>query len=187
MSEPEIRKAKAGESAALAGIGGDTERPVIGVERRGVDRLFREFYGIIEQPFGVTPDPRFLYLGAKHRQALDVLSYGTELNRGFITLIAKPGMGKTSLLFQYLEGLRDKSRTVYLFQTDCDSTELMRYLLAELGVVGKGMDLQEMRAVLGKILLGELEAGRRFVRVIDEAKNLNDKVHESSRLLSNFD
>ena len=93
----------------------------------------------------MTPDLRFLYLGDKHRQALDVLNYGTELNRGFLTLIGKPGMGKTSLLFQYLEGLRDKARTVFMFQTDANPAELMRYLLADLGIDGKGMDLPEMQ------------------------------------------
>ena len=175
------------EKAAPARPGGNSERTIGVVERRGMDRLFLEYYGLIEQPFGVTPDLRFLYLGAKHRQALDVLNYGTELNRGFLTLIAKPGMGKTSLLFHYLEGLRDKARTVFLFQTDGDSTELMRYLLAELGIDGKGMDLPEMRAVLSQVLLGEMEAGRRFVLVIDEAQNLDEKVLESVRLLSNFE
>ena len=63
----------------------------------------------------------------------------------------------------------------------------MRYLLAELGLDGKGMDLPEMRAVLSQVLLGEMEAGRRFVLVIDEAQNLDEKVLESVRLLSNFE
>jgi type II secretory pathway predicted ATPase ExeA len=187
MNEPEIRNMAGDETALPARPGGSSEHSMDKVERRGVDRLFLEYYGLIEQPFGVTPDLRFLYLGAKHRQALDVLNYGTELNRGFLTLIAKPGMGKTSLLFQYLEGLRDKARTVFLFQTDGDSTELMRYLLADLGLDGKGMDLPEMRAVLSQVLLGEMEAGRRFVLVIDEAQNLDEKVLESIRLLSNFE
>ena len=57
--------------------------------------MFLEYYGLNEQPFGVTPDPRFLYLGTKHLHALSALTYGTESNRGFLTLIAKPGMGKT--------------------------------------------------------------------------------------------
>jgi type II secretory pathway predicted ATPase ExeA len=187
MNEPEIRNITGDETALPAHPGGRSEHSMGIVERRGVDRLFLEYYGLIEQPFGVTPDLRFLYLGAKHRQALDVLNYGTELNRGFLTLIAKPGMGKTSLLFQYLEGLRDKARTVFLFQTDGDSTELMRYLLADLGIDGKGMDLPEMRAVLGQVLLREMEAGRRFVLVIDEAQNLDEKVLESIRLLSNIE
>jgi type II secretory pathway predicted ATPase ExeA len=187
MNEPEIRKTANEENEVPALPGGNSERSMGIVERRGVDRLFLEYYGLIEQPFGVTPDPRFLYLGAKHRQALDVLNFGTELNRGFLTLIAKPGMGKTSLLFHYLEGLRGKARTVFLFQTDGDSTELMRYLLADLGIDGKGMDLPEMRAVLSQVLMGEMEAGRRFVLVIDEAQNLDEKVLESIRLLSNFE
>ncbi|MGA7794152.1 MAG: AAA family ATPase [Candidatus Acidiferrales bacterium] len=187
MNEPDIRIEANDDKAAPARPGGNSERTIGVVERRGIDRLFLEYYGLIEQPFGVTPDLRFLYLGAKHRQALDVLNYGTELSRGFLTLIAKPGMGKTSLLFHYLEGLRGKARTVFLFQTDADSTELMRYLLADLGIDGKGMDLPEMRAVLSQVLMGEMEAGRRFILVIDEAQNLDEKVLESIRLLSNFE
>jgi general secretion pathway protein A len=192
MNEPEIRKEFSEEDApsvcpVVTVPVRSAERPLGAVERRGLDRLLLDYYGLNEQPFGVTPDLRFLYLGAKHQQALDVLNYGTELNRGFLTLIARPGMGKTSLLFRYLGGLGDKARTAYLFQTDCDSTELMRYLLAELDLNGKGMDLPEMRAVLGQVLLDEMKAGRRFVLVIDEAQNLDEKVLESIRLLSNFE
>src|SRR5580693_9073422 len=176
MNEPEIQNMAMDEAALPTQPDENSERPMSVVERRGVDQLF-----------GVTPDMRFLYLGGKYRQALDVLNYGTELNRGFLTLIAKPGMGKTSLLFHYLEGLRDKARTVFVFQTDCDSTELMRYVLAELGLNGKGMDLPEMREVLSQVLLREMQAGRRFVLVIDEAQNLDEKVLEFIRLLSNFE
>ena len=187
VNDPETRKIANDESAAPAPADENSERPLGLVERRGVDRLFLDYYGLNEQPFGVTPDLRFLYLGAKHRGALDTLNYGTELNRGFLTLIAKPGMGKTSLLFHYMEGLRDRARTVFLFQTDGDSTDLMRYLLVELGLDGTGMDLPEMRAVLSQVLMGEMQAGRRFVLVIDEAQNLDEKVLESIRLLSNFE
>src|SRR5579862_4257457 len=110
MNEPEIRKELPEEdTSSVHPVGsapvGSVERPLGTVERRGLDRLWLDYYGLNEQPFGVTPDLRFLYLGAKHRQAIDVLNYGTELNRGFLTLIAKPGMGKTSLLFRYLGGL----------------------------------------------------------------------------------
>ena len=187
MNEPQIRNIASDETALPARPDGSSEHSMGIVERQGVGRLFLEYYGLIEQPFGVTPDLRFLYLGAKHRQALDVLNYGTELNRGFLTLIAKPGMGKTSLLFHYLEGLHDKARTVFLFQTDGGPLELMRYLLADLGLDGKGMDLPEMRAVLSQVLFCEMEAGRRFVLVIDEAQNLDEKALESVRLLSNFE
>ena len=104
MNEPGNEKAANFEEIIPAQPSENGERPIAAVEHRGEDLQFLEYYGLNEQPFGVTPDLRFLYLGAKHRQALDVLNYGTELNRGFLTLIAKPGMGKTSLLFHYLEG-----------------------------------------------------------------------------------
>jgi general secretion pathway protein A len=187
MSQSDIRITANHNAGATNPASWNTEKLPGDVGPRSVEQLFLEYYGLNEQPFGVTPDLRFLYLGAKHWEALDKLNYATELNRGFLTLIAKPGMGKTSLLFDYLEGMRDKARTVFLFQTDGDSTQLMRYLLAELALDGKGMDLPEMRAVLSKILLGEMQAGRRFVLVIDEAQNLDERVLESIRLLSNFE
>ena len=146
-----------------------------------------DFYKLAEQPFGVTPDSRFLYLGPKHREALASLLYGTESNRGFLALIAKPGMGKTSLLYHYLSYLRDKARTAFIFRTDCDSREFIRHLLIDLGVDVAGMDLPAMHDSLNKLLTEEMRAGRRFVLVIDEAQNLEEKVLESIRLLSNFE
>src|ERR1700691_2424410 len=124
MSEPDIPTTRIGERTVPAPAGEDADNT------QGVEHRFLEYFGLNEQPFGVTPDPRFLYLGPKHRQALTALSYGTELHRGFLTLIAKPGMGKTSLLFQYLGELRDKARTAFLFQTVGDARDLMCYLLA---------------------------------------------------------
>ncbi|PYR39273.1 MAG: peptidoglycan-binding protein, partial [Acidobacteria bacterium] len=64
--------------------------------------MFLDFYRLREQPFGVTPDPRYLYLGPGHREALASLFYGIETGRGFQSLIAEPGMGKTTLLNQLL-------------------------------------------------------------------------------------
>lgn len=149
--------------------------------------MFLEYFGLIEQPFGVTPDPRFLHLGPKHREALASLVYGTETNRGFLALIAQPGMGKTSLLFQFLETMRNKARTAFLFQTDCDSREFMRHLLTDLGIDPTGMDFPGMHAALNGMLTEEMHAGRRFILVIDEAQNLEERVLESVRLLSNFE
>jgi len=146
-----------------------------------------DYYKLAEQPFGVTPDSRFLYLGAQHREALASLTYGTESNLGFLALIAKPGMGKTSLLYHYLSGLRDKARTAFVFRTDCNSRELIRYLLLDLGIPVAGMDLPEMHDTLNRLLLEEMRLGRRFVLVIDEAQNLDEEVLESVRLLSNFE
>ena len=149
--------------------------------------MLLDYYKLAEQPFGVTPDSRFLYLGPKHREALASLVYGTESNRGFLALIAKPGMGKTSLLYHYLSYLRDKARTAFVFRTDCDSREFIRHVMLDLGIDVAGMDLPAMHDSLNQLLTEEMRAGRRFVLVIDEAQNLDEKVLESIRLLSNFE
>lgn len=149
--------------------------------------MFLKFYGLREQPFGVTPDPRFLYLSAAHREAMASLYYGVESGRGFLALIAKPGMGKTTLLFHLLERFRHNARTAFVFQTQCNSRELMRLLLAELGVESHDQDFVRMHEEFNKLLLQEARAGRRFIVVIDEAQNLDASVMEAVRLLSDFE
>ena len=149
--------------------------------------MLLDYYKLAEPAFGDTPDTRFLYLGAKHREALASLVYGTESNRGFLALIAKPGMGKTSLLYQYLEGMRNTARTAFVFQTDCDSREFLRHILLDLEVDASGKDLPTMHDLLNRLLMQEMRRGRRFILVIDEAQNLEERVLESVRLLSNFE
>ena len=145
------------------------------------------FYGLSEQPFQVTPDPAYLYLSDVHREALTSLSQGVRDLRGFMTLIAEPGMGKTTLLNKLMEELRDSARIVFLFQTQCNSRELLRYLLGELGVESSGMDVVAMHRKLNEQLFQEMLQGRRFVLIVDEAQNLQDSVLETIRLLSDFE
>jgi general secretion pathway protein A len=149
--------------------------------------MFLKFYGLREQPFGVTPDPRFLYLSRAHREALASLYCGIDAGRGFLALIAGPGMGKTTLLFHLLEKFRGEARTAFLFQTQCDSREFMRFLLAELGCETYEQDFVRMHDEFNKFLLQEARAGRRFIIVIDEAQNLDSSVLETIRLLSDFE
>src|SRR5262249_24033678 len=149
--------------------------------------LFVDYYGLREQPFGVTPDPRFLYLGEGHREALAALFYGIESGRGFSALAAEPGMGKTSLLMRLLESMQESARTAFLFQTDGGSREFLHALLHDLGIVPRGKDLASTHEALNETLLAELDAGRRVIVVIDEAQNLSEKTLESVRLLSNFE
>jgi type II secretory pathway predicted ATPase ExeA len=96
-------------------------------------------------------------------------------------------MGKTSLLFQYLERLRSKARTAFVFQTDCDSRELLRLILSDLGFDSTRKDLSTMHDMLNQVLIEEMQLGRRFMLVVDEAQNLDDKSLEALRLLSNFE
>ena len=149
--------------------------------------MFLDFYRMREQPFGVTPDPRFLYLGESHREALASLFCGIEADRGFMALIAHPGLGKTTLTFHLLEKLQQTARTVFLFQTQCNSHELFHYILSDLGVDASGMDMVSMHDKLNEILARERLAGHRFVLAIDEAQNLEPAMLETIRLLSNFE
>jgi len=152
-----------------------------------VPAMILDFYGLREQPFGVTPDPAYLYASRTHCEALDSLTEAILGDRGFLALIAEPGMGKTTLLNQVLEGLRDTARAVFLFQTQCDSREFFQYLMSELGVDSTGMGLVAMHNKLNEILFAEMLAGRRFVLIVDEAQNLDESVLETIRMLSNFE
>jgi type II secretory pathway predicted ATPase ExeA len=149
--------------------------------------MIHDFFGLHEQPFGVTPDPRYLYLADSHREALASLIYGVEMNRGFLALIARPGMGKTTLLFHLLEKFRHSARTALLFQTQCSSRELLRFLLSEFGVENKEDDLVRMHERFNQYLMEQSLAGQRVIVVIDEAQNLEPPVLETLRLLSNFE
>ncbi len=149
--------------------------------------MFLSFYRLNEQPFGVTPDPKYLFWSRSHREALASLYYGIESGCGFMSLIAAPGMGKTTLLFHLLEHIRGSARTVYLFHTQCTSAEFIRYMMADLGCNADELDPVVQYGKLYDILTAEARAGRRFVLVIDEAQNLDDSVLETVRLLSDFE
>jgi general secretion pathway protein A len=146
-----------------------------------------DYYKLQEQPFGVTPDSRYLFLTSSHKEALNSLVYGIESGCGFVALIADPGLGKTTLLFQTLEVLRDNARIVFLFQTISTPLDLLRALLSGLGVRELRGNLVEMQIVLKELLTEQYRAGRRVVLVIDEAQNLDDSVLELVRMLSNFE
>lgn len=149
--------------------------------------MFLEYYGLHEQPFGVTPDPRFLYFSPSHREALASLYYGIETGRGFLALTAEPGMGKTTLLFHLLEKLRGSARTAFIFRTQCDSGEFLRLLMSDLGYSSRDNDLIHLQEQLNDILVRESRSGSRCVVVVDEAQNLTDSVLETVRMLSNFE
>jgi general secretion pathway protein A len=149
--------------------------------------MFLDFYRLKEQPFGVTPDPRFLYMSETHREALASLFYGVKSGRGFMALVAKPGMGKTSLLFRLMQNLEPTARTVFLFQTQCDSREFLKYLLADMGIQSDSTDLVKMHSQLNETLAENAKTGKQLVVIVDEAQNLDPSVLETIRLLSDFE
>jgi general secretion pathway protein A len=149
--------------------------------------MFLEYFHLREQPFGVTPDPRFLCLGPSHREAMASLLYGIHSGRGFMALIAEPGMGKTTLLFELLRSLGSAAKTVFVFQTQCSPDDFLRSILSDLGIAHRGANMVEMQSRLNQVMLKEAAAGRRVVVAIDEAQNLEEPVLELLRMLSNFE
>ena len=150
--------------------------------------MFLDFYGLRKQPFGVTPDPEFLYLSNTHREALASVAYGVQAGAGFSAIVAKPGMGKTTLLFALLRHFQNSTQSAFLFDTQCNSKELLRSLLAEFKIQHEtnGSDTTAL-ATLRQFLLKSARANQRVLVVVDEAQNLAIPVFETLRLLSNFE
>lgn len=148
--------------------------------------MFLQYFKLADQPFGATPDPGFLYQGASHREALASLYCALYGNRGFTALIAGPGMGKTTLLFEFLEHIRDRAKTVFLFNTLCEPDDLLSNVLGDLGITPGASNTDKHRQ-LNELLATEAMAGRRVVLVIDEAQNLSTRALEAVRLLTNFE
>ncbi len=150
-------------------------------------KLFYERFGISENPFGVTPNGRYLYQSKTHSEARSSLIIGIECGLGFQALIAPPGMGKTTILFSVLERFNKVALTAFLFQIHGTSCDFLRYLISELGGEAHDSDQVRMQDTINQLLIRERRAGRQTIIVIDEAQVLNTSVLETIRLLSNFE
>jgi len=149
--------------------------------------MFIHYYGLREQPFGVTPDPRFIYLGPSHQKAYSSLLYGIENRRGFMALVAPPGLGKTTVLLRLLEEVQRTDRTAFVFHANPTPVQLLRSVIADLGTEPLGHDPADLQRQFGDLLYRISQSGKRVVLAIDEAQNLTDEVLETIRMLSNFE
>lgn len=149
--------------------------------------MYCDFYQLHERPFNVTPDPKFLYLNARYREAIASLHYGITQRKGFITLIGEAGTGKTTLLKRLLDELDAHTRTVFLFNTNVSFEEILEYIFNEFDLpVHSGKKLYMLQR-LNTFLLEELRQGRNVALLIDEAQDLEYSVLEDLRLLSNLE
>ena len=185
---PIVAEGSGTEHRAIEEVAIDLQAPpMVTTSEKAAPTNLLAFYGLQQQPFDVTPDPAYLYYTPSHREALTSIKQGIEHFRGFMMLVAEPGMGKTTLLNKLMEELADSARVVFLFQTQCSSRELLCFILNELEVDHTGMDVVAMHRALNQALLEEMLRGRRFVLVVDEAQNLQEPVLETIRLLSDFE
>jgi len=149
--------------------------------------MYCDFYQLSERPFNVTPDPKFLYLNARYREAIASLNYGITQRKGFITLIGEAGTGKTTLLNKLLEELDRKTKSVFIFNTHVTFEEILEYIFAEFDLpVHNGKKLYMLQR-LNSFLLEELRGGGNVALLIDEAQDLEFSVLEDLRLLSNLE
>ncbi|HYM10504.1 MAG TPA: AAA family ATPase [Bryobacterales bacterium] len=148
--------------------------------------MYVEHFGLKEQPFGATPDPRFLYCSPAHAEALAALHYGLSERRGLLVLTARPGMGKTTLLHYLLEHWKDRARTAFLFQTPRSPEQMMAAVLEDLGLACNSGWAESCR-LLHAAALECRRQGKRLVLVFDEAQDMPAALLEQIRLLSNFE
>lgn len=148
--------------------------------------MYLEFYGFSEQPFNVTPDPRFLFFTESHREALSAMIYGISERKGFVSVSGEVGIGKTTLVHQLLSSLDLKIRVVVISQTKITFEQLLREVLLELGLpVG-----YEDKPSLIRRFKQYLESRRpdeNLAILVDEAQHLSIEAMEDLRLLSNLE
>src|SRR5215216_3433073 len=150
--------------------------------------MYQSFYGFKEMPFNITPDPRFLYLGPTHLEALQHLKYGVREKKGFIVLVGEVGCGKTTLCRRFLNELDPQHYdTALILNPRVTETQMLKAILTEMGETKLARSQNDLVAQMNRVLLERIAKGRDIVLIIDEAQNLKFEVLEQIRLLSNLE
>jgi general secretion pathway protein A len=149
--------------------------------------VYQDFFGFSEKPFDLTPDPKYLYLSPKHKEVLAHLVYGLQENNGFLKIVGEVGTGKTMICRSFLRELRTDFNIAYIFNPAINELELLQTINSELGLPGKSKSKKKLIDLLNAFLLEERAKGHRVVVIIDEAQDLEPKVMEQLRLLSNLE
>ena len=150
--------------------------------------MYEKHFNFSENPFTIAPNPRYLYLTDRHREALAHLSYGLRENGGFILLTGEVGTGKTTVCRCLLERVPGDVRLAMVLTPTLEANELLAAICDEFGIdYGPGATSKALTDALNRYLLDVHTKGRRAVVVIDEAQNLATEVLEQLRLLTNLE
>lgn len=158
--------------------------------------MHEEYFGFVEKPFSLTPDPKYLYKSESHANAFDLLQYAIRRREGFVVVTGDIGTGKTTLCRAILEQLDRKTFTALVLNPFLSEEDLLRIILQDFGVVSRGeikrgrlagVSKQELIDTLNEFLLSLLPLGAGALLIIDEAQNLPRQVLEQIRILSNLE
>ncbi|OGX06542.1 MAG: hypothetical protein A3G87_03610 [Omnitrophica bacterium RIFCSPLOWO2_12_FULL_50_11] len=149
--------------------------------------MYRDYFGLAEEPFNVTPDPRFIFFSRQHLDAFSCLLYGIESRKGFIQITGEIGAGKTTLCRAILEKLKTKTHTALILNPKLSELFLLRAIAEDFGIALSAYDHKDCFDALNRFLLEEFHKGYNTVLIIDEAQGLTPKTLEQVRLLSNLE
>jgi general secretion pathway protein A len=148
--------------------------------------MYLQFYSLRDIPFSLTPDPRFLYFTASHREVMANLHYGIQHGKGLIVATGEVGTGKTTLLRAMLARLDRSVLSSYIFNPGLTVPEVYQHLAADFGL-GNYSSKSDLLMKLGRLLVTRHSRGLRTVLVVDEAQGLSRELLEEIRLLLNFE
>ncbi len=149
--------------------------------------MYEEYFGLVEKPFNITPDPKYFYMSAKHREALDSLLYAIADRRGFVVITGEIGSGKTITCKTLLSRLDENVKAALITNTYLTNKQLIMNILEEFGVPYEPGDKYVLLRQLRQFFEDEYSMGHTVVLIIDEAQNLSRQALEEIRMLSNFE
>ncbi|MBW2621757.1 MAG: AAA family ATPase [Deltaproteobacteria bacterium] len=149
--------------------------------------MYNSFFQFDEQPFNLTPDPRFVYLSPGHQETLEHMLYGVNERKGFVLISGDIGTGKTTLTRLFLRRLGKETKTALIFNTSLSEIDLLRAINREFGLEADLPTREILLDTLNRFLIDQLAKSGNAVLIIDEAQNLSVSVLEQIRMLSNLE